>query len=211
MKKRLGWLIIIILLVSGCASARHAVPVNLLNSVRIFGMQNIRTFSGSPSDSFKEDFIKLLEQEKESLPRDSIMGRTYSLLAISGGGANGAYGAGLLNGWSKSGSRPVFKVVTGISTGAIIAPFAFLGSRHDAKLKEFYTKYSTKDFVRMRIPFSNSFLSTRPLERLIERYFDAELLKEIAGEYNKGRRLYAGTTNLVIKVIKVIKGSGLDI
>jgi len=137
-----------------------------------------------------------LEQEKNNPLHDSIIDRTYSLLAISGGGANGAYGAGLLNGWSKSGSRPVFKVVTGISTGAIIAPFAFLGSQYDAKLKEFYTKYSTKDFVRMRIPFSNSFLSTRPLKRLIERYFDAELLKEIAGEYNKGRRLYVGTTNL---------------
>jgi len=102
----------------------------------------------------------------------------------------------LLNGWSEAGTRPVFKVVTGISTGAMIAPFAFLGSRYDDKLKEFYTKYSTKDIARIRIPFINSFANTRPLERIIERYFDAELLKEIAEEYRLGRRLYVGTTNL---------------
>ncbi len=140
----------------------------------------------------------MLEQEEkeESSFFNFKINRTYYMLAISGGAANGAYGAGLLNGWSQSGTRPVFKVVTGISTGGMIAPLAFLGSRYDNKLREFYTKYSTKDIVRIRIPFSNSFASARPLERLIERYFDAELLKEIAIEYNKGRRLYVGTTNL---------------
>jgi len=122
--------------------------------------------------------------------------KIYSMLAISGGAAEGAYGAGLLSGWMESGTRPVFKVVTGISTGAIIASIAFLGSKYDDRLKEFYTKYSTRDIVRIRIPVINSFASMRPLERLIERYFDAELLKEIAAEYNKGRRLYVGTTNL---------------
>ena len=161
-------------------------------------MQDIRAFSGIPSDSFKKDFIKLLEQEeREGFSFfDFKVNCIYSMLAISGGAANGAYGAGLLSGWSKSGVRPVFKVVTGISTGAIIAPMAFLGSKYDDKLKEFYTKYSTRDVARIRIPFINSFASTWPLERLIERYFDTELLKEIAIEYNKGRRLYVGTTNL---------------
>ncbi|HOW35194.1 MAG TPA: patatin-like phospholipase family protein [Candidatus Omnitrophota bacterium] len=161
-------------------------------------MQDIRAFSGSPSDPFKKDFIRLLEQEEKESPSffNFKTSRAYSMLAISGGAANGAYGAGLLSGWSQSGTRPVFKVVTGISTGAIIAPFAFLGSKYDDRLKEFYTRYSTKDIVRIRVPVINSFASTRPLERLIERYFDAKLLKEIALEYNKGRRLYVGTTNL---------------
>ncbi len=196
MRKQLYWLIILFF-VSGCASVRHAVPPDLLNSVRIYGMHDIRAFSGNPSDSFKKDFIKLLEQEEKG--SSSFLSfktnRTYYLLAISGGSNNGAYGAGLLNGWSQSGTRPVFKVVTGISTGAITAPFAFLGSEYDDKLKELYTKYSTKDIVRIH-PSNNSFASSKPLERLIERYFDAELLKEIAIEYNKGRRLYVGTTNL---------------
>jgi hypothetical protein len=118
------------------------------------------------------------------------------MLAISGGGANGAYGAGLLNGWSQAGTRPEFRVVTGISIGAVIAPFAFLGSKYDATIKEFFTRYSTRDLVRLRVPFSNAYVSTKPLERLIRRYFTAGLLKEIAEEYNKGRRLYVGTTNL---------------
>jgi len=161
-------------------------------------MEGVRAFSGSPSDSFKQDFIKLLEQEeKESRSFfDFKNSRTYPMLAISGGAANGAYGAGLLSGWSHSGTRPVFKIVTGISTGAITAPLAFLGSKYDDELKEIYTKYSTKDILQIRIPFSNSFASARPLGRIIERYFDAALLKEIAAEYKKGRRLYVGTTNL---------------
>jgi len=197
MSKKICLLIILVFFVSGCASVRHAVPESLLNDVRISGMRDIRALSGCPSDSFKKDFVKLLEDEQRNLTIfDFNVSRTYSILAISGGGANGAYGAGVLNGWSRSGTRPVFKIVTGISTGAIIAPLAFLGSNYDDRLKEFYTSYSTKDIARIRLPFGSSFASTRPLKKLIDRYFDAALLKAIAVEYNKGRRLYVGTTNL---------------
>jgi predicted patatin/cPLA2 family phospholipase len=194
---------LIVFFVSGCASVRHATPEDLLNNVRFFGMQDIRAFSGIESDSFKQDFINLLEQEEKESPTflSFKARRTYSMLVISGGAGNGAYGAGLLNGWSVSGSRPVFKIVTGISTGAIIAPLAFLGSRYDNKLKGLYLNYSTKDIMRIRFPlikilFNNSVAKTWPLEHLIERYFDADLLKEVAIEYSKGRRLYVGTTNL---------------
>ncbi|MFA5147854.1 MAG: patatin-like phospholipase family protein [Candidatus Omnitrophota bacterium] len=178
----------VIFLASGCATMRHAVPEKMLNDTSISGMKDIRVYSGSPSEYFRNDIISLVE--------NAGTGGTYSMLAISGGGANGAYGAGLLNGWTKSGTRPVFKVVTGISTGAIIAPFAFLGSEYDDELEEFYTKYSTKDIMNISIPFVNSFASPKPLKRHIEKYFDGQLLKEIAAEYNKGRRLYVGTTNL---------------
>jgi len=202
-RKRAYLFSIFIFFISGCASVRHAIPPDLLSSARVFGMQDIRAFSGNPSDSFKNDCIKLLEQEERESPPffNFKASRTYSMLAISGGAANGAYGAGLLSGWSQSGTRPVFKVVTGISTGAITAPFAFLGSNYDEKLEEIYTQYSTKDILRVRaprirIPFSNSIASTTPLKLLIERYFDARLMKEIAIEYNEGRRLYIGTTNL---------------
>jgi hypothetical protein len=198
MLKQYCLFILVALFICGCASARHAVPFDQLNTVRIMGMQDIRTYGGSPSDSFKKDFVHLMEQEEK---RDYSFfdwraPRTHYMLAISGGGANGAYGAGLLSGWSQAGTRPEFRVVTGISTGAVIAPFAFLGSDHDATLKEFYTKYSTRDLVRLRFPFSNSFVNTKPLERLIDRYFNAELLEKIAAEYSKGRRLYVGTSNL---------------
>lgn len=150
------WFVIILFFISGCASTRmrHAVPMDLLNKTQIYGMQDIRAFSGNPSDSFKNDCIKLLEQEERESPSffNFKASLAYSMLAISGGAANGAYGAGLLNGWSQSGTRPVFKVVTGISTGAITAPFAFLGSCYDEKLKEIYTQYSTKDIMRVRAP-----------------------------------------------------------
>lgn len=206
MLKKCPLIILLVFLISGCANVRHAVPPDLLGSARVFGMQDIRAFSGSPSDPFKRDFVKLLEQEEKG--EGSFFNfnskQTFYMLAISGGGDKGAYGAGLLSGWSESGTRPVFKVVTGISTGAIIAPMAFLGSSYDDTLKEFFTKYSTKDIVQKRFPrigflFSDSFVSTKPLERLIDHYIDADLLKQIATEYNKGRRLYVGTTNLDAK------------
>ncbi|MDD5427615.1 MAG: patatin-like phospholipase family protein [Candidatus Omnitrophica bacterium] len=198
MMKKIYFLITFVFLLSGCATiTRHAVPENLLTSVRVFGMRDIRAFSGMPSESFKNDFLDLLEEEKENCP--SLFNKgiicNYSMLAISGGAANGAYGAGLLNGWSKEGTRPVFKIVTGISTGAIIAPFAFLGSSYDERVKEFYTRYSTKDIVQAGLS-RNALTSTKPLECLINQYADEQLLKEIAVEHKKGRRLYIGTTNL---------------
>ncbi len=197
MIKRFPIIIILVLTLSGCVRLRHSVPPDMLTSARVFGMQDIRAFSGSPSDVFKKDFVRLLEQEeREKGFFNANSKRTFYMLAISGGAADGAYGAGILSGWTQSGRRPVFKIVTGISTGAIIAPMAFLGSKYDDTLKEFYTKYSTSDIISLRIPFINSFVNTKPLERLIEKYFDEKLLQEIAAEYNKGRRLYVGTTNL---------------
>src|SRR5206468_7743501 len=77
-----------------------------------------------------------------------------SYLAISGGGDNGAFGAGLLGGWTKAGTRPTFKLVTGVSTGALIAPFAFLGPAYDAQLKSMYTAISLKDIATTRSMFS---------------------------------------------------------
>lgn len=198
MSKRSYLFIAALIFITGCATARHALPPEFLTSARVYGMQDIRAVSGIPSDSFRNDFVSLLVQEKKKEPFffSKDVDRTFSVLAISGGAADGAYGAGLLTGWTKEGSRPVFAIVTGISTGAIIAPMAFLGSNYDDRLKEFYTTYSTKDIVRVRLPIINSLACTEPLERLIEHYFDEQLLKEIAAEYNRGRRLYVGTTNL---------------
>lgn len=174
---------------SGCATVRHAVPENLLTSATVSGLEHVRAFSGIPSDAFKQDFLELLSKEEYTPP-------AYYMLAVSGGGASGAYGAGLLCGWSKAGTRPPFKVVTGISAGAIIAPLAFLGPEYDARLKEFFTTYSTRQLLRLRFPFSNSFADTRPLQRLIDKYFDEKLIAAVAKEYGAGRRLYVGTTNL---------------
>ena len=196
--KRFYLLVILTFFLSGCASVRHAVPVNLTSSAQIMGMPDApRAFWGQPNSVITQDFILSLKQEtKDCFSLDAEGNKTYSVLAISSGAENGAYGAGLLKGWSQSGSRPVFKAVTGISTGAIIATFAFLGSDYDQMLEELYTTYSTKDLVSPKMIFGDSLVSNRPLEHLIEKYFDKQILQEIAKEYYKGRRLYIGTTNL---------------
>ena len=123
-----------------------------------------------------------------------------SMLALSGGSDNGAYGAGLLNGWSRSGKRPEFTIVTGVSTGALIAPLAFLGPDQDATLQRIFTTSSAKDIYRGRfapsIPLSPSAASTKPLARLIEAEMTNSLIDRIGREHKRGRRLFVGTANL---------------
>jgi predicted patatin/cPLA2 family phospholipase len=121
-------------------------------------------------------------------------------LAISGGGDDGAYGAGLLCGWTKAGNRPEFKLVTGISTGALIAPFAFLGPKYDDKLREVYTNSTHKDIMEERglhaVVFDDALADNRPLWELLQKHISAEMLREVAQEYKKGRILLVGTTDL---------------
>ncbi len=141
-----------------------------------------------------------LPPEKLKALMPAAYGKPHSYLAISGGGENGAYGAGLLNGWTAAGNRPTFTFVTGISTGSLIAPFAFLGPEYDNVLTEVYTKYETKDLVRKKgvlsIVTSDAAADTAPLKALIARYVDAKVIAKIAAEHNNGRRLWIGTTNL---------------
>lgn len=124
----------------------------------------------------------------------------YDYLSISGGGSDGAFGAGLLNGWSEAGDRPQFKVVTGVSTGALIAPLAFLGSEYDDELRESYTTIDASHIFTMRglLPmlWSESATSTKPLQDLISTYISEQVLDLIAAEYKKGRRLYVASTNI---------------
>lgn len=123
-----------------------------------------------------------------------------TMLALSGGSDNGAYGAGLLNGWSQSGKRPEFTIVTGVSTGALIAPLAFLGADQDATLERLFTTVSSNDIYRSRfalaIPLSPSAASTKPLERLIAATMNDALIDRIGQEHVRGRRLFVGTANL---------------
>ena len=116
-------------------------------------------------------------------------------LILSTGGEDGAFGAGLLSGWSKAGTRPEFSLVTGVSTGALIAPFAFLGSRYDEQLRDAYTTISAIDIFEVGGK-GESFLDTWPLHKLIEKRVTPELLKAIAAEHARGRRLLILTTNL---------------
>ena len=119
-------------------------------------------------------------------------------LAISGGGANGAYGAGLLYGWSKHGQRPEFQLVTGISAGALLAPFAFLGPAWDNELHEAYFGPAIAHLMKPRLLglLTPGLYSKIPLEELVRSYVSDRLIKAVAAEYARGRRLLVGTTNL---------------
>jgi Patatin-like phospholipase len=116
-------------------------------------------------------------------------------LAMSGGGSDGAYAAGLLVGMSQSGKRPDFAVVTGASIGALIAPYAFLGQRYDGQLQDQFTTVTAGDIFEDRAT-SDSLMDSWPLKRTIETRVTAQLLADIAAEHRRGRRLLVVTTNL---------------
>ena len=131
-------------------------------------------------------------------PQRRSTGFTY--LALSGGGGDGAYGAGVLNGWSQTGTRPDFTLVSGVSTGALIAPFAFLGPAYDSYLTEFYTSGVAETLVQApsltNVLFGSGLFGDGRLRDLIGRYVNDDLLNAIAAENAKGRRLLVVTTNL---------------
>lgn len=193
------WVILLTCSLSGCGTMRHAVPAHLESSAVIPGMANVRAYADAPDKAFEEDVYNSFKQEASGAYREG-MSTVYPVLLVSGGAANGAYGAGVLNGWTASGKRPDFKAVTGISTGALIAPFAFLGSDYDDDLKILYTTMSTKDVMSPKGPLapmtSDSFASNRPLERTIRKFVTDDIIKKVAAEHDRGRRLYVGTTNL---------------
>ena len=125
----------------------------------------------------------------------------FCVLVISGGGGSGAYGAGLLNGWTQSGTRPEFKIVTGVSTGGLIAPFAFLGPDWDDELARAYTTIEgDDDIIRERSVLgllqNDSFATVEPFIAKLETFVTPELVAAVAREHKSGRRLYIGTTNL---------------
>ena len=143
---------------------------------------------------------------------------TAYLLSLSGGGDNGAFGAGLMVGWTAHGDRPKFKLVTGVSTGSLIAPFAFLGPEYDDALTHVYThidpeKVFEKRFEPVAALAQDALTDSSPLYELISRYVDEALLARIAAEYEKGRLLLIQTTDLdagrpVIWNIGAIAASG---
>jgi hypothetical protein len=192
---------IFLVLITGCVSIprRHPVPEDLVTSARIPGLPEKARLWGDEEPPYADEwYARTREEFAERSP--ALVGQPHNYLAISGGGSNGAFGAGLLVGWTATGTRPVFTMVTGISTGALIAPFAFLGPDHDHVIEKVYTTTTTADIARKRSKLraftSNAAASTEPLQELIARYVDEELMNAIAAEYRKGRILLIGTTHL---------------
>lgn len=188
---------------AGCATPGRlpAVPAASIPQAQT-GLGQIRYLVARETDTFAADARAALKREHDWLASQGHSGPlpTVNFLAVSGGGDNGAFGAGLLNGWTAAGTRPQFKVVTGVSTGALIAPFAFLGPKYDYVLQRVYTQTSQKDIFKKRGLikgiFGDAMADTSPLASIIASYVNRQLLDEIAAEYAKGRVLLVGTGNL---------------
>lgn len=187
---------------TGCSTLpRSPVPAELVQGSRIPGMRGVRFWGDQADDRLIARFMESVERERAAAglaPGEALPDADY--LALSGGGQDGAFGAGLLCGWTAHGDRPSFKVVTGISTGALIAPFAFAGPEYDFVLREVYTTISTRDIEKERTILggltSDAMADVQPLRALIARYVDDAFLRRVADEHRKGRLLLLGTTNM---------------
>lgn len=189
---------------AGCIAAypRDGVPTDHMATAEVNGFPGDIRAWGDSYASVPPDRLVLFRNERlEAAKTDpSIKPRELNVLTLSGGGSSGAFGAGILTGWTKAGTRPKFDIVTGISTGSLIAPFAFLGPAYDDQLKQsfatikdanIYTKHSF-----LGVLSSASFTSNAPLAKMLDKYITQDMLDQIAGESAKGRRLFIGTTNL---------------
>ncbi|GAA6164367.1 patatin-like phospholipase family protein [Pelagimonas sp. KU-00592-HH] len=202
MRAKVWAIVFSVLLVAGCDVARHnreaeAPPADRYEDFQPVGAEWwMRIYEDASDEDFRE-LIKYYEAKSGQWPngRDGL-----NILALSGGGQDGAFGAGVLHGWSQSGKRPEFDMVTGISTGALIAPFAFLGPEYDDRLKELYTETSTQDIANFDVAgavFGSGYLaSTKPMANAIREHLTPEVLRAVAEESRKGRSLLIGTTNI---------------
>ena len=203
MRARTILLVICVTLIGACSAPQRkpAVPLEDTRQAQVPGIPNARFLVARDPGSLLDEALRSLEKERAyvGLGKDDDLSEV-NYLAVSGGGDFGAFGAGLLVGWSELGTRPEFKVVTGVSTGALIAPFAFLGEEYDARLKDVYTTTGPDDVQERRSLLaaitSDGMADNAPLYALIAKYIDREMLDKIAAEYAKGRVLLIGTANL---------------
>jgi predicted acylesterase/phospholipase RssA len=191
-------LLVALLLVAGCTAIapRNALPEAAAARSEPAGFHNIRYWGDEtalePGPSDNPDAMAVSFTHGDAR-------RQLSMLAISGGAEDGAFGAGLLAGWGDAGNRPSFDLVTGVSSGALIAPFVFLGRERDDQLREIFTRYGRKDIFTSNVSGllqGSALLDDTPLAQLIEKYIDQEFVRAVARERRKGRVLLIGTTNL---------------
>jgi hypothetical protein len=189
---------ILLLCAGGCGIPQRfdAVPSALAAHASFLQIPNAR-FDGDDRLVFGQELRRAAQREKARQVPDA---GAPALLALSGGGEDGAFGAGLLVGWTEHGGRPQFKIVTGTSTGALAAPFAFLGSAFDPTLRKMYTTTAPDDVLAKRFLLAavnnDGMMDSAPLERSIAKYLDGRILRLIAGEHANGRLLLISTTNL---------------
>ena len=197
--------IAVIWLLTACSGLERAPPVPspLSDQVTVLGIPNARFWPDSQGAELAREAVEAVERERASSGIDDGRRSPAYFLAVSGGSENGAFGSGLLCSWEDSGTMPSFKLVTGVSTGALIAPFAFLGPRYRDQLCQLYTTIKPSDVFESRgvygALFSDALKDTTPLANLIARYITAQMLSDIAREYQNGRLLLIGTTSLDVQ------------
>ncbi len=185
----------------GCGAPERgeAVPASGCQQASVLGLPNERFYPLCGIEPLEDEFQHAWGRFRQAGPAGNAM-KPLNLLAISGGGEDGAFGAGLLCGWSEQGSRPVFDLVTGVSTGALTAPFAFLGPAYDAQLKAVYRQVQPADILEKRglllAVFDDALADSTPLFRLISQYLDTAMLRDLASAYDQGQSLLIATTDL---------------
>lgn len=200
-------LLIILCLLSGCATIPHlSVPEDLSNNTIVPGYSDDIRFWADDVPDIGSLISERLEAYRTANADYYKIHNSYpdlNYLAVSGGGNNGAFGAGLLAGWSQSGRRPEFELVTGISTGALMAPFVFLGPQYDYELRKLYTTTNSKGvyktgflYILKGLAGGLALTNNAPLAKGIDDSYTPEIMEKIAAEYRKGRRLYIVTTNM---------------
>lgn len=188
--------------VAACAANpdRSPVPFAEIDAAEVSGLGVVRFWGDARPKNLVAELARRREQIRAHRPNAARRGSKVAFLAISGGADDGAFGAGLLAGWTEHGDRPDFEIVTGVSTGALTAPFAFLGPSHDSTLREIYTTYSTDQLLSkqpLEAVFGGSAVAdSSKLEALIARYLNRDVMTKIAEQHGRGRRLFIGTTNL---------------
>lgn len=191
-------------LLAGCASVRRlpSPPSEQLTSIDVLGVPDSRFWADGDPAPIVSYYERILRRRIAAAQpgRGGRMPPAH-FLALSGGADNGAFGAGVLNGWTETGQRPEFDMVTGVSAGALIAPFAYLGPAFDDRLRALFTEIAPADVVLLgRVAFSVLFrealADTAPLARLIDRHADEAMLQAIAAQHERGRLLLIGTVNL---------------
>src|SRR6266404_7625357 len=175
-------------ILAGCSSLpRTPYTASDAAASTVLNLSELRRYADEPASRFLSTDV---------YPRAGPV----SYLALSGGGADGAFGAGVLNGWSAAGTRPTFSAVSGVSTGALIAPFAFLGPAYDVTLREIYTSGVAESLLNtpsiVRAVFGSGLFGNTHLRELIARYVGRDMLAAIAAENAKGRKLLVVTTNI---------------
>jgi Patatin-like phospholipase len=148
----------------------------------------VATIPGMPNARFWMD--------SETDFKNALPAQPGPWLILSSGGGDGAFGAGLMVGLSAAGKRPDFTVVTGVSTGALMAPFVFAGRRYDEALKKAYTTVTAADIYEAGGSTGESFVNSWPLRDFIDKEMTPELMADIAAAYRDGRRLFVITTDL---------------